>query len=756
MRKKLSLILLSLLLCILAVYAQADTLYEDAKALKAAHTLDEQLTVINRIADEHADELENGGWDLSLTVASDAEDMPAGTVPQDWEAYGYETADGFPAELRNHKFLFLSSNNSLAAVWHCRLPAQMRARTVEEAEYALVVNSVLTPSGYKYIPPANSSHRDYSAYILNLKTREAIRFWTHRNSAKTSGKWGELDGDIMYPEEIWEALRSEIWGEIRYPLPENAALIFGLTGKNCYLKGYEGALIQVEVPDRVEGHPVTEIGEGGFEACETLKSVRLPEGIRKIRDYAFDACTMMEEIILPSTLEEIGNHAFDRCRSLKGIAFPDGIKSIGEFAFYDNSMLREITLPASLTGIGKKAFMYCTHLARVVMEHAMTFGEEDLFAKDDLLVCLYLADGANNSAALTGVPVHTVIYAREGSYFLEWAQERGNPVVACENPKDMPPVDYIVENDMEFLLFEGEAALTGYLGQESSVVVPETAGGFPVTRIMNKAVYCLEHVTSITIPAGVQEITGSAIYAADKNIPLDIYIENPEISIGKEAIGRYGYNKTPVTLHAPEGSTAQRYVAETTDEPMVFEPWGEGVNPDARVLRDALTLAEQVQKSVEEFWQTCDQQEYSWLARVPGYDINKPEAAAVLRLTADQLDDLALLMGGEENIARVFATIVNTQWNLPYARAAAKTAKGAQFKAAPDDSCAIAVLCYRSDLVFCTLRQDGSAHAALVCSSPGIIAGMTPAYINGIATQYGVAGNCAVYLGDQVSEMLAK
>ena len=755
MKKIISAALCFLLLFVLAA-ARADTLNAEAEALKEARTLDEQLAAAGRIAREHASELENGGWDISLSVSREAEALPGGTVPEDWEAYGYEKAVGFPEELRDSKFIFLNSSGRLAPAWHCRLPDRMRASSAAEAEYALVVSSVLTPSGYTYIPPASSSHRDYSAYILDLKTGKATRFWFQRNSAKRSGKWGQLDGDTMSPQEIWEALRSEIWGEIRYPAADGVTLIFGVTGQNCYLKGYEGEPVHVEVPAEAEGHPVTEIGEKCFFCSDTLKSARLPEGVRIIRASAFQSCYMMEEIRLPSTLEEIGSYAFSECGSLKGVRFPDGIRRIGPSAFFGCSMLTEVSLPASLESVGAKAFMRCDRLSRVVSEYAVTLQDENLFSGDDRLVCLYLAAGAHNGEALDGIPASAAIYSPEGSWFLEWAHENGHPVASCGSPEEMPPVEYVIENGMEFLLYEGEAALTGYAGQDPSLIVPETAGGLPVVRIMHHAVYQLEHVTSLTIPAGVREITGSAIYAANQGPPMDIYIANPEISIGAGAIGRYGYSETPVTIHAPEGSTAQRYVAETTNEPLAFEPWGRGVNPDARVLRDALALAEQVQESAAAFWESCEQAEYNWLVRVPGYDIGKPEAAAVLRLTPEQFDDLALLMAGPENIARVFAAMVNIRWNLPYARAAAKTARSGQFRPVPDGSCAIAALYYPSDIVFFTLRQDGSAQAALICSGSAVIESLTPESVSGTALQYGLSGECAVYSGEEIAGLLSE
>ena len=52
MKKNLLLMVLPLLLALFIVPACADTLQEEAKALKAAETFDGQLSVLNRIAEE--------------------------------------------------------------------------------------------------------------------------------------------------------------------------------------------------------------------------------------------------------------------------------------------------------------------------------------------------------------------------------------------------------------------------------------------------------------------------------------------------------------------------------------------------------------------------------------------------------------------------------------------------------------------------------------------------------------------------------
>ena len=716
MKKCLNLLCAAMLIILVAtgMQASAESVNDVWNTYAHAESLDQQLAVLAEFAAKNADELETGGWSRTWDVPA-APGLPEDLIPYYWEDGSFSDTDAFPAELRNRKMIAVqhkgSAENSLLILSGnllARLPAEMRAASLEEAEYALVVDCVLTESGYRYIPSATSYHRDYSAYVLNLKTGEAIRFWSHRNSAKGSGKRNELNGEEFTAEEIWRQLRSLIWGQLRFEADDGTALIFGISGKTCYLLDCEGEPEALEIPAEVSGHRVVEIGESALENCQTLRRILLPEGLTRISSSAFYGCTSLEEISLPS----------------------------------------------SLTFLGDEAFRYCPKLARVIIPESVSSLSNDLFRLDDRIACIYLPESLNTDPGIAAIDRHAVIYAPAGSFALQWAQEQGYLTEACDNPADVPQPEYVTEGDFNFLVFREEATLYDYLGDGPRVEVPGSAAGFPVTRIVNPAFYYKKSISEIVLPAGIREITENAIIAGNEKEPTHLYLPGSEMHIEEKAIG--GMNGHEMILHAPAGSTAQQYAGTSDDELLRFEPWGEELNPDVRILRDALDLAGQVQQSASEFWQSCDQTVYSWLRYVPGYDITRPDAAAVVRLTPAAFDDLALLMAGPENVVRVFATVVNTQWNLPYARAAAQTVRDARFDPVADNSCVLVVLCYNSDLVLFTLQQDGSAHAALICSSPDVTQSMSPEFVSTFTAPYGVSGDCTVYSGEEVLHLLSR
>ena len=69
------------------------------------------------------------------------------------------------------------------------------------------------------------------------------------------------------------------------------------------------------------GEPVTTISVGGFEACEGLTQVILPDTIHKLWERSFSNCPHLESVVLPAGLTDILDCAFSDCESLNTIVF---------------------------------------------------------------------------------------------------------------------------------------------------------------------------------------------------------------------------------------------------------------------------------------------------------------------------------------------------------------------------------------------------------------------------------------------------
>lgn len=740
MKKQFRMMTVGAMLALLFIFttslsACAETIESRCAALRSAESFDHQLDLLNTLATENAATLEMGGWENDLTVPA-APGLPDSLIPKDWDAYTYTEAKSFPKELRGRKFIALyfpdEKGSFIAGDLLARLPKAMRAASFAEAEYALIVRCHSVPSGYTYTIPASSVHRDYEGYAVNLKTGESTRFWMHRNNAKAGGKLFELNGDLFSQQELWTILRSYFCGELRYMQSDNTVLVFGLTGNNCYLKGFEGELTVLDVPAQVEGHTVTEIAQACFMENETLRTVILHEGMMRISNSAFNRCNALESVKLPDTLERIGENSFRDC-----------------------SQLQQIELPGSIKTVQDNLLSFCSTLGCVVVEEGITSLSGNAFYGSENIACVYFPSSLNQGDL--SLTKNAVIYAPEGSNAFHWAIEKGYETVACESPDEMPSVGFISDGDFMFRTFRGEAALSKYLGDSTDVIVPDRAGEFPVTRILGHSIYGIEQVESVTLPQSACTVQAGAVYAIAQGAPVHLYVSNPDTAFEKNAVGRFGCEKISITIHAPEGSLAQRYVVDTSDEPIEFEPWGKGINPDARSLQDALTLPAQVQNSVISFMETCDETaEYEWFRQVPSYTLHAPEAVAVLRVTQPQFEDLKLILGGSDRLAASFVNVINRRYNLSYAKAAAITAQEEKFDPVADGSCAFVFLCYQRDILFVTLAGDGNAQAALLCSGPETINDLTTNTINTIAAHYGVKGECTVYKADALKDLFAQ
>ena len=121
------------------------------------------------------------------------------------------------------------------------------------------------------------------------------------------------------------------------------------------------------IPSKINGIPVTAIGERAFENCIGLSSITIPDSVTSIGDYAFYACYNLTSVTFGenSQLTSIGYAAFASCSNLTSIVIPDSVKSIGECAFEHCSNLTSVVIPDSITSIGGWAFSLCSNLTSI-------------------------------------------------------------------------------------------------------------------------------------------------------------------------------------------------------------------------------------------------------------------------------------------------------------------------------------------------------------------------------------------------------
>lgn len=135
-----------------------------------------------------------------------------------------------------------------------------------------------------------------------------------------------------------------------------------LSADNRDLVGYTGAVgEELVIPELFTGadgqsYKVTSISSSAFEGCTGLKSVQLPSSIKTVGASAFSGCSSLETLVLNEGLESLGNSVFEGCAKLQQVVFPSTLQSVGSYAFMDCSELSSVTLNDGLTQLGSSAF----------------------------------------------------------------------------------------------------------------------------------------------------------------------------------------------------------------------------------------------------------------------------------------------------------------------------------------------------------------------------------------------------------------
>ena len=139
-----------------------------------------------------------------------------------------------------------------------------------------------------------------------------------------------------------------------------------ITDCNSTVKG------ELVIPNHIDGKPVTSIGFRAFQNCTGLTSITIPSSVTSIGRYAFSGCTGLTSIIIPSSVTSIGDYAFYGCTGLTSITIPGSVDMIGDCAFYDCTGLTSITILGSVDRIGDSAFYGCEGLKNVTISEGVT------------------------------------------------------------------------------------------------------------------------------------------------------------------------------------------------------------------------------------------------------------------------------------------------------------------------------------------------------------------------------------------------
>lgn len=120
-----------------------------------------------------------------------------------------------------------------------------------------------------------------------------------------------------------------------------------------------------------EFNSVYYIPERMFYFCTNLRSIKLPDSIREIKDSAFTNCTNLTSITIPNGVEYIRANAFFSS-GLTSVNIPSSVKELGQFAFYNCSNLSSVTLNDGLEKIGSYSFANSPNIQSLFIPSTVT------------------------------------------------------------------------------------------------------------------------------------------------------------------------------------------------------------------------------------------------------------------------------------------------------------------------------------------------------------------------------------------------
>ena len=174
---------------------------------------------------------------------------------------------------------------------------------------------------------------------------------------------------VILPEGVWNICRRAFYrsGIRTVSLPESLKEIgeFAFAGT---------PLEHVRIPDQVKT-----IEKQAFRDAAHLEFVRLPEGLISLEPEVFSGCVSLKEALLPESLKYIQGGAFSSCSSLEHITLPESLVAVWTKAFSGCTSLREISLGDSVETIGDDAFTNCTALETIRIPEGLKMPCGDAF-----------------------------------------------------------------------------------------------------------------------------------------------------------------------------------------------------------------------------------------------------------------------------------------------------------------------------------------------------------------------------------------
>lgn len=357
--------------------------------------------------------------------------------------------------------------------------------------------------------------------------------------------------EIEIPEDIEDFADESING-ISLRFSDNAKTVFQRGG--VLYKRIGGGLAAIgflndrDSADVLDGTFV--IAENAFAGCDNLRSVSLPDTLKRIEAGAFSG-SGLQSAVLPERLEYIGENAFEDC-ALGKVFIPESVKHIDLLAFgkgveyfevspdnrfyssengalysKDKTILlrvpvsfrrRKFSVPEGVYEV-RGAFSACENITKIVLPESLKIVRGGAFGKMKYAPAV-VVKGRNTfiSEYDAAPPPEYTLIGESGSeaerFFLEQKKLAAKKMLPCKIKFRTARLRAAYKQTCGFeVTFCGsEAAVCGTDSKTRSLVIPEKISGYAVTRIAPYAFANYNWLQTVSIADTVERIGKGAFY----------------------------------------------------------------------------------------------------------------------------------------------------------------------------------------------------------------------------------------------------
>ena len=239
--------------------------------------------------------------------------------------------------------------------------------------------------------------------------------------------------------------------------------------------------------------------DGVIDIPDTVKKDNIDYTVTAIGNNAFChsyTSTNVSSVFIPATVTSIGNGAFSYCRFLATVTFAEGsqLKSIGASAFfgseYEHPIFTEIKIPDSVETIGSRAFYWCRNLKKITLPSALKTLSLNTFTYCTSLSDVYLPASLTDIGSNIFFQCYNLTNIHYAGSLAQWSQinvDKGFLSVCSANLITTDYTVYFNDESPDFFNFIKKVTITQYKGTENTTAIPETIGGWPVTKIEENA-----------------------------------------------------------------------------------------------------------------------------------------------------------------------------------------------------------------------------------------------------------------------------